>query len=246
MKQPGGLLVLGIGLILAVSVAYAVEDPDREQIREALQAIAPDAEISSVEATPIEGLYEVVIGRDVLYMTAEGRYLLQGNLVDLEERKNLTEEAKARVVKDLIDGIDEEEMIIYEPDEEVRHTVTVFTDIECPYCQRMHQEMDDYLAWGIRVRYLAFPPQGPDSEAFEAAEAVWCSDDRNAAMDRAKAGETVEAPDCTNPVRSHFELARNLRVPGTPALVMPDGQLVPSYLSPGDLVAMLEGDGRGR
>lgn len=144
-------------------------------------------------------------------------------------------------VLDKVGAIDGDEFIIYEP-EEPEHTIVVFTDVNCPNCRNLHSGMDDYLMWGIRIKYAAFPVIG---NAKEQMESVWCSDDRKAAMSQAKRGETVEAPACDNPVADHLDIAIELGFRGTPTIVTPGGGLVYGYHTPAELLDILEADAEG-
>lgn len=146
-------------------------------------------------------------------------------------------EREAEIVQ-LVEGLDEDELIVFEPDD-VQYTVTVFTDVNCPYCREFHQQIDDYLLWDIRIRYAAFPVIG---NAFEQMEAVWCSDDRQDAITRAKLGETIKAEDCPNPVADHLAIAREERFRGTPTIITPQGRIRYGLVSAAELVDMLEAE----
>lgn len=146
-------------------------------------------------------------------------------------------ERGAEIAK-LVEGLDEDELIVFEPDD-AEYTVTVFTDVNCPYCRELHRNIDDYLVWDIRIRYAAFPVIG---NAFEQMEAVWCSDDRQDAMTRAKRGETVKAEACPNPVADHLAIAREHRFLGTPTIITPRGQIKYGFVSAADLLDMLEAE----
>ncbi|WP_041444250.1 DsbC family protein [Thioalkalivibrio sp. K90mix] len=146
-------------------------------------------------------------------------------------------EREAEIVQ-LVEGLDEDELIVFEPDD-AQYTVTVFTDVNCPYCREFHQQIDDYLLWDIRIRYAAFPVIG---NAFEQMEAVWCSDDRQDAITRAKLGETIKAEDCPNPVADHLAIAREQRFRGTPTIITPQGRIRYGLASAAELVDMLEAE----
>jgi len=196
-----------------------------------LKMMVPGLEDATVTPSPVPGLYEVVAGPDVLYVTQDGRYLIQGSIIDLEERRNLTAPRIAQAAANAIEGVGEENMVIYEP-KEVKHTVSVFTDIDCGYCRKLHSQMDKYLAHGIRIRYLFFPRAGLQSESYQKAVAVWCADDRNKAMTLAKSGQKIEMKECQNPVSSHYSLGEQMGIRGTPALVLDDGEKLPGYVPP--------------
>jgi hypothetical protein len=137
-------------------------------------------------------------------MSADGRYMLQGELVDVQNRVSLTEPRRRQVTRTVIDAVGEDNMIVFKP-EKVEHVVTVFTDIDCGYCRKLHNEMDQYLDEGIEVRYMMFPRAGVGSESYKKAVAVWCAEDRNGALTDAKNGKAVEMKSCDNPIDQHME-----------------------------------------
>jgi len=196
-----------------------------------LKMMVPGLENAAVTPSPVPGLYEVIAGPDVLYVTQDGRYLIQGSVIDLEARENLTAPRIAQAAVNAIESVGEENMVIYEP-KETKHTVTIFTDIDCGYCRKLHSQMDAYLTHGIRIRYLFFPRAGLKSESYQKAVAVWCADDRNAAMTLAKSGQKIEMKDCKNPVSDHYTLGQQMGIRGTPALVLDDGEKLPGYVPP--------------
>jgi len=142
-----------------------------------------------------------------------------------------------------IDKLGEDSMIIFSPKNgKVKHTITVFTDIDCGYCRKLHSAIDEYNELGIRVRYLAYPRAGIGSASYDKAVAVWCAKDRKKAMTQAKNNQSVNSGKCANPVAEHFEMGSKIGVRGTPALVLESGQLVPGYVPPQRLAAILEKD----
>jgi thiol:disulfide interchange protein DsbC len=173
-----------------------------------------------------------------LYFTPDARYVFQGDLLSLETRINLTDERLVQVRQSLLDGLDEKQMIIFEP-KKTDYTVTIFTDIDCGYCRKMHSEMEQYLAEGIRVRYLFFPRAGIGSESYDKAVAVWCSEDKQDAMTRAKGLQVVEAKTCQNPVADQYNIGRQLGVQGTPAMYLENGQSLPGYVPASKLKQVL-------
>jgi len=116
----------------------------------------------------------------------------------------------------------------------------VFTDVDCGYCRRLHQQIADYNSVGITVEYLFFPRAGPNTESFNQAIAVWCSADRNAALTKAKSGEKLEAKTCPNPIAEEFELGRRIGVSGTPAIIAEDGTQIGGYLPPEQMIVRLD------
>ncbi len=205
-----------LALILLSGLAmnsHAAED--LSALRDVLGRIIPGEQPDAVRATPIAGLYEVVYGTDLFYISADGRYVLQGDLVDLQTRTNLSEEKRSEGRRRIMDGIDPASAIIFRP-EKVRYVVNVFTDIDCPYCRKMHSEIDAYLAQGIEIRYLAYPRTGINTESYYKAVSVWCSNDRKAALTFAKSGGKMERKTCKNPVQDHMAKAGQIGLTGTP------------------------------
>lgn len=222
-----------VGLLLLSAAALA----DKDAIRKAL----PGMKIDAIEQAPIEGFYEVVVGSHVVYVSADGRYMLQGDLIDLKTRLSLTEPRRRAAQRAVIESMGEDKMIVFKP-EKVKHKVTVFTDIECGYCRKLHGEIDEYLDAGIEVRYLMYPRAGAGSSAYKKAVAVWCAEDRNGALTDAKAGKSIEMSNCDNPIDEHMELAAALGLRGTPLIVLESGQVQPGYVPAKRLARLLDGD----
>ncbi|MFQ5643370.1 MAG: DsbC family protein [Thiogranum sp.] len=228
--------VIFIGLAsLATTTVLADRGADEAAIRKALGNIKPDI----IEPAPIAGVYEVVVGTRVFYMSADGRYMLQGELIDVRKRVSLTQPRRTAATKALLDSVSEDDMIIFRPGK-VKHVVTVFTDIDCGYCRKLHGEMDNYLAEGIEVRYMMFPRAGVGSESYRKAVAVWCADDRNAAMTDAKQGRKLDMKTCDNPIDRHMQLVRQLGARGTPFIVLEDGSTQPGYVPAKRLAGLLD------
>ena len=227
--------------VAAPTPAPAVKRPDLTR----LQAVLKDEKPDSVTVTPIPGIYEVVIGGQVLYLSEDGRFAIQGEIVDLGSRDNLTENRRSEIRSKAIADIGEDKMVVFTPEGPVKHTVTVFTDIDCGYCRKMHTQMAGYNKEGIKIRYLWFPREGIGSESYNKAVSVWCADDRRDALTKAKRGESVEHKTCDNPVQAEYELGQKLGVRGTPSLVLESGEMIPGYVSPTQLVQLLA-DSKGK
>jgi len=218
-------------------------------VEEAIAARLPGIEVEQIRPTPIAGLWEISVGQQVVYVSEDGRYLVRGDIIDMMTSQSLTEERVGelhdlmtqRLLSALEKDFDESRMIVFSP-EKPKHTVTVFTDIDCGFCRRLHRDIDDYTALGIKVRYVFLPLAGPGSASWAKADAVWCSPDRNDAMTRAKLGEDVKATEpCEDtPVAEHYRLSRDLGIQGTPALVTEDGEFRSGYLPAEQLAAWLE------
>ncbi len=240
---------LFFGLVLfAAATASALEvpsDPNIAKIRAVLAKHLGDIKLDSVQASPVPGLYEVLIGARLYYVSADGRYFIQGKMTDLETSKDLTEEKVSAARKKLIDAVDEKDMIVFGTGKE-KHVINVFTDIDCGYCRKLHSQIDQYNKEGIEVRYMAYPRAGVNSESGRKAIGVWCADDRKKAMSEAKQGKPVEKKTCDNPVAEQFALGKVVGVSGTPALVLENGELIPGYVPPKRLRQLLDARGLGK
>jgi thiol:disulfide interchange protein DsbC len=235
------ILALLTAILLGVSadgLALADATPVPAALEDSLNRLLPDRKADSIQATPIEGLYEAIYGGDIFYITADGKYLLQGDLYALESHKNLTEAKRADARLKVVDAIDPSTMIIFKP-AKTRYVVDVFTDLDCAYCRKLHSEIDSYLAEGIEIRYLAFPRSGYRTRSYYKAISAWCADDPKAALTKAKAGENIASKTCDSPVDQHMAAAHELGITGTPTLIMPDGSMVPGYVPAKQLARML-------
>ncbi|TCO80213.1 thiol:disulfide interchange protein DsbC [Plasticicumulans lactativorans] len=231
-------VLMGVVLTLGVAAAVAAEGPRPDLGR--LQAVLDGHKPDSVSPGPLPGLFEVVVGGRVLYLSADGRYVVRGDVIDLAKGVNLTEERGNALRLAALATVPESEMVIFAPSGPVRHTVTVFTDIDCGYCRKLHSEIEAYNRYGIRVRYLAYPRTGLDGESYHKFVSVWCSADRKDALTRAKRGEELPAADCPSPIAAQYELGNRLGVQGTPAMVLETGEMVPGYVPAARLAMMLD------
>lgn len=229
-------LALTVGLFAAALSAQA----DDKAVRDAIQSLVPNASIDTIAESALPGFYEVGVGGQLVYVSVDGRFLIQGSVFDIVNRVDLTEQQRNGVRKTALDQIGPDKRIIFAP-AEVKHRLTVFTDIDCGYCRRLHQEVADYNARGIAIEYLFYPRAGVGSDSFQKAVNVWCADDRNDAMTRAKAGQELERRSCDNPITEDTELALRIGLSGTPALITENGDLLPGYLPADVLLQRLEG-----
>lgn len=231
--------ILFLLALLSLSVTHADTDLEN-RLRQAIAEVFPDVEITRIKPSPIAGLYEVMLGTDLVYLSEDGRYILQGDLIDLNERVNLSEQERAAARQQVLASIPTSETIDFVPDA-AQHTVYVFTDITCGYCRRFHRDVEELNSRGVSVRYLAFPRAGIDSEPFTDMESVWCAADPNTAMTMAKRGDAVAPAQCDNPVKRQYELGQSLGVRGTPAIYLENGQELPGYVPPDTLLEALAG-----
>lgn len=214
---------------LASSIVLAA-DPD-QAIRKNLQSIQPDLPIEAIAESPMPGVYQIQLtGGRQLYASADGQFLLQGYLFQFKDGKavNLTEQEEGRGIAKVIDAIPASEMVVFGADKPKTH-ITVFTDTDCGYCQKLHSEVPELNRLGVEVRYVAFPRQGLNSPAAQELVSVWCAKDKQAAMNRAKNRQSVESAQCDNPVAKQYELGQMIGVNGTPAIVLANGKMIPGY-----------------
>lgn len=220
-------------------LATAEEGSIEERAIQALQSINPRIEVDHVGPAPLPGFREAVVGGQVVYISDDGRYLLQGALFDVVEKKDLSQAGMAEVRKRLLATIPASERIVFAPADPL-YTVSVFTDVECGYCRKLHEDIAEYNRLGIAIEYLAFPRMGPASPDFAKMVSVWCAADRSAALTAAKEGRKVPAANCTNPVARHYDIGRRVGLTGTPMIVTESGVQMPGYMPPADLRAALD------
>ncbi|NOY17432.1 MAG: DsbC family protein [Gammaproteobacteria bacterium] len=230
--------ILSPVIIFLINSALAAGIP--ADVKKRLDVIVPDYDAISVKATPISGLYEFIDDGRVLYISQDGRYIVNGSIIDLEDKVNLTEKTQNKIIQRLIDGYDEKKMIVFPAEESTRYTITVFTDVDCPYCAMLHKEVPKLNKAGITVRYLMYPRAGPGSETFIKSVSVWCADDQKKAIGRAKEGAVIKVKTCDNPVLEQFELGQKIGVTGTPTLILENGKILPGFLPADQLINLLE------
>lgn len=228
-----------LSLLALLSFTAVAQDDGYEAVHERLTKIVPNADNVAVAETPVEGILEVRVDSEVIYMTDDGRYLLQGRLFDLESQTDLTDRSKTKIRKTAMDDLDVSESITFGP-ENPAHEIFVFTDIDCGYCRRLHAQIDEYNEQGIAVHYLMFPRAGNGSESWDKAVSVWCADDQQTAITRAKEGRDPRPEQCDNPVEEQYSMGQKMGVTGTPALLTSNGVLIPGYVPPEQLVQRLD------
>lgn len=206
------------------------------EVRARITAKMPGATITDIVVSPIPGVYEVTMGGLIAYVSADGRYLMSGSLYDLDTQANLTDERRAVARARVLATTPEDQMIIFAP-ANPKMTVTVFTDIDCGYCRRFHNQIAELNKAGIKVRYMLYPRTGPGTDSWKKAEQVWCAADRKDALTRAKRGETVKSKDCkSTQVASDYQLGDDLGVQGTPAIFSQGGVYLGGFMTPEQLM----------
>jgi thiol:disulfide interchange protein DsbC len=213
---------------------------DAAKVREAVQGHDSGAQVGEVEPSPVKGMYLATIDGVSGYVSADGRYFVVGDMLDLASRKNVTEERKKAKRRELLKEIGPGEAIVFGP-EKPKYSITVFTDVDCPYCRKLHGEVEQLGRKGVEVRYVAFPRSGPGTKAWRTMTEVWCAKDRREALNRATRGEEVSAgSECSDSViAKHYVIGQKFGIPGTPMIVLSDGTSLGGYVAPDKLVMAL-------
>ena len=229
MNRLAAIFVYLPALLLASPMASAqiLDAPDG--VKSAVKNLMPEMEPAWLKPAPMAGMWEVAFGPHILYISEDGQHLLRGDIVKIDGLENLSRPARNRARLDVVETMGESNMIVFTP-KTTSHTVTIFTDVDCGYCAKLHSEMQSYLDAGIRVRYAAFPRAGVGSNSYQKMVSVWCSDDQQTAMTMSKAGQEVAAKACANPVAEQLDVGQLVGVRGTPTIILETGDLVPGYL----------------
>ena len=221
---------------VAAPAQVAVPADVKARVVSQLKDVSP----SDVSSSPVPGLYEVTMGGLIAYVSADGKYLVSGNIYDLETEVNLTAMRRNSARAKALAGLRDDQMIIFSP-ENPKMTITVFTDVDCGYCRKFHSHIADLNKAGVRVRYMMYPRTGPETESWRKAEAVWCSTDRKEALTRAKKGDAVKAKSCGDAaITAQYELGGDLGVEGTPAVFTQWGDYIGGYLTPEQVVQAVQ------
>lgn len=234
-----GVLALALSIMLGSSAQGAATGTNELVAR--LKALRPDLPVVKVHPTPVAGIQGIELeGGTFLYVTEDGRHLFAGDLWEMDSTLiNLTDTFRNSKRMAQLAKVPVEEMVVFSPKKTTRQSVFVFTDVDCGYCRKLHQEMSAINDLGIEVRYLAYPRDGIGSVAYTKLVSAWCSDDRQSAITRLKAGQAVPAKTCTNPVADQYQLGRSLGITGTPAIITQSGELLPGYLPAKELALAL-------
>ena len=233
-----------IGLVISSNSFAAISKEVNDTLTKKLESLKVN--VQSIKESPVKGLYEVVSQGALYYISEDGKFLINGDMYDLDNgMKNLTsakvDELRRESTAESFAKIKnfEKDMIVYKADKE-KYVITVFTDTSCAYCQKLHSEIADYNKLGITIRYLAFPRGGEKSNAYRTMVSVWCSDNPKEAMDNAKKRREIDSKTCDNTVLDQFKLGIALGITGTPSLFLEDGTMMPGYLPADRLLQVLE------
>lgn len=228
------------GTVLFTSALAADDNAELEQVRQKISGMFDTIEPQNINASQVDGWYMIQQGSIIAYVSGDGRYLLQGDLIDLDRSVNLSEQSRSDARRELMSTVSDNDVIKFSP-AEVKYSVSIFTDVECTYCRRLHGQIKEYMAHGIEVRYLLYPRNGPSSRAWSTMEDVWCAADRQNALTMAKMDQQFDTATCdSSMVQDHYVIGRDVGLSGTPAIVLDDGTLIGGYVPPDQLAAQLE------
>jgi len=233
-------ILLLVCLIAGFSTAIG-EPLSLEEVKQKLLSSKPDLPILHVSNSPLKGFYQISLsGGHILYVTDDARHFIAGDLYRVmpHDLLNLTENERSVRRRDLIAAVDDSETLLF-AGADTKATVTVFTDVDCSYCRKLHREVPELNRRGIAIRYLAYPRAGINSNSYNKIVSAWCADNPQIALTKAKMGEEIPTKTCDNPVAKHFRLGSEVGVTGTPALVLEDGRLIPGYMPAADLAERL-------
>jgi len=239
------LAVCTAGLCARAAAADQGQSPPSPQAADPraalLKRLPAGSKVDDLRPSPIPGIYEIVQGAEVSYLTADGKYFIDGNLYDMDSRENLTEVVRTRARLAMISAVPESQMVIFSPKNPL-YTITVFTDVDCAYCRQLHSEIAELNRLGVRVRYMFFPRTGPNTDSWKKAEVVWCSANRNEALTRAKSGAQLDMTKtcAATPVAREYALGQSIGVRGTPAIVTERGDLISGYMPSRELVQQIK------
>ncbi|WP_321276844.1 DsbC family protein [Thiomicrorhabdus indica] len=237
----GGVMVFAvISSPVAVQAETQVPSSVEKAIQNQLAKVIPGAPTADIAKTPVDGLYQVTVGLGIIYMSADGQFLLNGSMINLKTDENLTKSAMSELRQTAMAKIPVDSMVVYpgknSDNGKKGRFMTVFTDIDCPYCAKLHNEIPALNEAGVTVRYLAYPRSGVNTKSYNKAVSVWCSDDRTKTMDLAMSKKKIETKSCENPVKGHMMQAQRFGVNGTPNIVLDSGELLPGYVPADELL----------
>lgn len=226
--------------LIAAGLAAHADDELQKRLTARIRTVLPDAKVTSVKAAPIAGLYEILIGPSLLYMTEDGKFIVKGDIFDVGAKRNLTMSRRAEARVEGFKSLGKDSMIEFAPENgKVKRTLYVFTDLDCGYCRKLHKDIKTLTDAGIAVRYMAFPRTGLNSESYNKAVSVWCAADRKQALTDAKSGKNIDPKTCANPVKDHYRMGEAMGVRGTPAIYLDNGEELGGYVPPSEIIRML-------
>jgi thiol:disulfide interchange protein DsbC len=228
--------IFSLGLIATAQAQLKAPDADYAQVRQQFAEL--NLTVNAVAEAPLEGLLQVFTNKGLFFASKDGQYFIEGNIYNLNSRVLVNEQQMRPYIKQQLATVKDDAIEFKARDE--KFVVNVFTDPTCGYCRKLHNEIQDYNNAGITVRYLAFPRNGLSSDTYLQMQHIWCSKDSRGAMNIAKEGKDIKPVMCSNPVKAQYEMGQSFGISGTPAIVLPDGRLIPGYQPVKALLAQLK------
>ncbi len=233
MNQPGNDVntnlktLCALGLVLLAGASFADEAAIRKNLAERIPQLK---QVDEVNKSQIPGLFEIrVNGSEIFYVDAEANYLIQGNLIDTKQKRNLTEERIDKLTAVAFDSLPMKDAFTIVRGNGKRR-LAVFGDPNCGYCKQF--ERDLLKVDNVTVSMFLFPVLGPNS--LEKSRGVWCAKDKGKTwldwMVRDQAIPPAAASCDTTAVMRNLELGKKYRITGTPTLVFADGSRVPGAI----------------
>ena len=229
-------LALASLLSLALPGSAAETDARLAAVTAKLRQAWPQLEVTTVAPSPIAGLYEMAVGMQLYYVSADGsRLIVGGNILDSESRQSLSEPTRVALVARTLSPLGRKQALVFQGSKSGRHKskrwLAVFTDVSCGYCARLHREIGEIIRDGIDVRYFLYPRAGLNSDAARQMESAWCSADPRRDLTASKAGRRLPPRSCDNPIAEHFRMGQELEIQGTPYIFLDNGKAIPGYVS---------------
>ena len=219
-------------------VSCAKKDEVNVDIRGTVSNAYPDVAIDEIKKID-DNFHEIIINKQIYYATNDGKYLIVGNVINLNTKESITENTKMNQRLSIIDSIDMKNYMIFKP-KKTDHILTIFTDTSCPYCQKLHNEIPDLLENNIEIRYVLFSRNGNDVDAYQQLVSAWCSADKVDALEDLFAGDILDdISNCENPIARNFDYAGSLSVEGTPTIFLEDGRIIPGYQNYENILAFI-------
>jgi thiol:disulfide interchange protein DsbC len=228
--------LFSLGLVASAQAQLKAPDADYAQVRQQFAQL--NLTVNAVAEAPIAGMLQVFTNKGLFFTSKDGQYFIEGNIYDLNNRVLVNDEQMRPYIVKQIATVQDQAIEFKAKDE--KFVVNVFTDPSCGYCRKLHNEIQDYNKAGITVRYLAFPRNGLDSETYLQMQHIWCSKDSRKAMSEAKEGNDIKPAMCANPVKAQYEMGQSFGISGTPAIILPNGRLIPGYQPVKGLLAQLK------
>lgn len=227
--------------VLLAAVTFFSQSANADAIEEVkaslVDLVGPRAASSEIIASPMQGVYQINLGDRVIYASKEGNFMMLGEVYDTERKVSLADEIQQQKALSTIEAMDESDMIVFSPEDTAR-IITVYTDVDCPYCRKLHKEVPELVENGVKVRYLWYPRSGIGTPSYDKAVSIWCADDQQAAMDDAKLNDKIVAAKCDpNPVSAQYASGQQVGVRGTPTIVLDDGTVIGGYMPAKNLLA---------